>query len=519
MKKLLSLLLALVMMVSIVPVQAFAKVTPPYEFDISDDDELTSLQSHLKEGKDHYGSGDVITVTGTRTAAADFTLYIPAGVTVNWEADYNGDTNDFILNGAGNFTLTEEGSVEKCILTCNLESGNFEDGNLTVSGTVNSNGYGLNIKKGTKVVVDGGTVTGDSYGIGIFDPEAKLFVINDSTITSTYSTGIHYNPSSAPSDLKPRVTIQNSTVKGGNERAAVESKGGTVSLIDQVRIESNGKAVFESLNGNNVLFKFDINSHVVLKGGAASDVSLKGPVSLTDSYYLRTSDTAELALVNENPEKFFNMADYGTYFEIVTGITHLIETKTQKDNNSHTVTLGCKDATCINHYERTLPDEAHNYGGDSICDDCGHVYVVPTTFNITNDEELASLQKHLSAEKTYYTSGTEITVTGTKEIGTELGVKLHIPSGVTVNWQADLTVRDSGDARNFPGLLVSGAGTLNVFGSIEAKDHNGNSWPLSTSGSTKIIVTGAVKSIGNHGSAAIYSTGTGDIYVDGGKGL
>lgn len=115
----------------------------------------------------------------------------------------------------------------------------------------------------------------------------------------------------------------------------------------------------------------------------------------------------------------------------------------------------------------------------------------------------------------YFVSGDTVTVTGTRTIAGESGVELAIPVGVTVNWQADLTVKESGDSRSYPVLSISGTGTLNVSGTIENKDGNTASHGiyLDDDCSTLLKVTGTVST---NGGSAIYSDGIYDIQIDGG---
>ena len=87
---------------------------------------------------------------------------------------------------------------------------------------------------------------------------------------------------------------------------------------------------------------------------------------------------------------------------------------------------------------------------------------LPTTFDITNDSGFEDLKDYLAAGENNYASGTEITVIGSRTIADESGVELAIPVGVTVDWQANLTVSESGDPRIFPGLIIDGAGVLRI---------------------------------------------------------
>ena len=68
MRKMLSLLLALLMTVTVVPVEAFAADLPT-DFNISNDSGFEDLKDYLAAGENNYASGTEITVTGTRTIA------------------------------------------------------------------------------------------------------------------------------------------------------------------------------------------------------------------------------------------------------------------------------------------------------------------------------------------------------------------------------------------------------------------------------------------------------------------
>ena len=66
---------------------------------------VSDVQTAIQTAIDGAGSGDAVTVTGTKTGADDMvTLTIPAGVRVVWKATYAGadwDNNNLIqVNGS-----------------------------------------------------------------------------------------------------------------------------------------------------------------------------------------------------------------------------------------------------------------------------------------------------------------------------------------------------------------------------------------------------------------------------------
>jgi len=86
---------------------------------------------------------------------------------------------------------------------------------------------------------------------------------------------------------------------------------------------------------------------------------------------------------------------------------------------------------------------------------------------------------------------------------------------VTVDWNAELTVSESGDSRIFPGLIIDGAGVLRIAGSVENNDSTTASHGvyLKDDCSTFLWVYGTVSA---NGGSAIYSDGSYDIQIVGG---
>ena len=81
---------------------------------ITQSDSVTVIQEKIQAAITAAGSSGVVTVSGSKTGVDEtLDLDIPAGVTVKWVADYEGDVNELIkITGLGTFDVASGGAVK-----------------------------------------------------------------------------------------------------------------------------------------------------------------------------------------------------------------------------------------------------------------------------------------------------------------------------------------------------------------------------------------------------------------------
>jgi hypothetical protein len=210
-----------------------------------------AIQTAIKSAK----SGGTIIVTGGKSGAdAKLTLDIPAGVKVEWKADYDGDAGSLIeLDGTGTFEVTS-GTI-----SANRKSGYAIyciENSITVTGTaaVQTNGNCAIFTSSGDVRVSGNaTVVQDSDGsvtsYGIFSWRGNIIVTDNATVQAigtaisvegsgdvTVSGNATVQSSQAISTSGGKLTVSGGTVYGIEIGIAASDgeilvSGGTVSVI------------------------------------------------------------------------------------------------------------------------------------------------------------------------------------------------------------------------------------------------------------------------------------------------
>ncbi|MBQ3242133.1 MAG: hypothetical protein IJA99_04180 [Oscillospiraceae bacterium] len=381
MRKMLSLLLALLMTVTVVPVEAFAADLPT-DFDITNDSEFEDLKDYLAAGENNYASGTEITVIGSRTIADEsgVELAIPVGVTVNWQANLtvseSGDPRIFpglIIDGAG--VLRIAGSVENNDSTTESHGVYLKDDCSTflwVYGTVSANGGSAIYSDGSyDIQIDGGTVT--SNGSGIYSAKlssaANIYLRNDAKIETK---------GCAIQSRMGQISIENSTVTASTSSYVIDTNG-NLSITDDARIVNTGsgqalfmgKSIHASASDPAPTLTIDDtipgNLHLVLKGGASIEgVSVKW--SLQD-FFARSSDTAIFETVSDDT-RWIPMLT-GEYFELITDAGHMPGSYEYKNDTHHTYSMACADTACINYYNENSGDQEHVFNANDECPTCG----------------------------------------------------------------------------------------------------------------------------------------------------
>ena len=165
------------------------------------------------------GSGGAVTVIGAKDAGgATLSLDIPSGVTVVWKANYSGAVDNpsvlIELSGVGTFEVAQSGSIRnndngfairndtsKCTIA--VSGGTVSAavntikarGNISVSGgTVSADGGGWTIEgygpSDTAVTVSGGSVIGGNNGDAIRAFDGIKVIISGGTVSGNGSNGV-----------------------------------------------------------------------------------------------------------------------------------------------------------------------------------------------------------------------------------------------------------------------------------------------------------------------------------------
>ncbi|MDR1292533.1 MAG: InlB B-repeat-containing protein [Clostridiales Family XIII bacterium] len=272
---------------------------------ISESDTVSTIESNIKNAIDSAGSGNTVTVNGSKTnATSTLHLSIPQGVTVDWKATYKGTTTILIQpSGAGAFKISG-GEVSTTSDETNATISVPEGASIavTVSGGIvsagvdgsNVNSYAIRTRAGSTVTVSGGTVSAkgnNGYAIIAVDGAS----ITGGTVSAQAGYGIYANGESATVTVSGTGKVQateangyaiytsgNVSVTGGTVSATSGSAiwvMGSVSVTGGTVSATTGKAIYAT--GANLTVTVSGTGTVEATGAGGYAISTFGNVSVT----------------------------------------------------------------------------------------------------------------------------------------------------------------------------------------------------------------------------------------------
>ncbi len=394
-------------------------------------------------------AGDTLTVTGEKTNASTLTLTIPDGVTIDWQAEMAVVSGNAIVIAAdsaadGVFKVSNGGSItagsDGSGILSNANGVVIEVGeNGTVSGGSGSYSAGIDIYATVTatVIIDRGTVNGGSgsgQSSALSLSSKTTLTMNGATIhggSGATSYGVeNYNPSTS-------TRIENSTITAGNGTgyALYNAEDCTLEVINCTIIAQGNQGI-----GNIGTMLLDTSTLYVLgDDGIISTHGIynEGTMTVQDSisivrYGIAYQNVGTLDLMGNSVGLGAADSSYSTMDEDVilikwTGADETEYTAAGKaDLTVNPSTAAVKWDFGTENESGISYEKGSNIGFIDLDD-----YVVVSTLKSTI--ERAGFTTSWDAAKT------TLTVTGTANVTPTATLKLSIPDGITVDWQAELT--------------------------------------------------------------------------------
>jgi hypothetical protein len=221
-----------------------------------------------------FAGNNTVTVTGRfKGADTTLTLDIPAGKTVDWQADYSGSitatTGLIRLNGAGTLNVITSGVITNNADDITTRAVRIDDVcSVTVNGGfISSTGSGIYLYgDGSSAVINSGEVTGNTHAVYFFAANASQTVsltVNGGTLRSTGSTGNAVSAQTA-----------NSTVIINDGTVTAATSGDTITLGNNAALTVNGGTIENTRSGYtaNVVYA-GVSSTVYLTGSGGNIVA------------------------------------------------------------------------------------------------------------------------------------------------------------------------------------------------------------------------------------------------------
>lgn len=240
-KKLSVVMLVIIMMLMLFPLTVNAADHPVV---ISSGDSVSEIYNAIQAKIDAAANGDTVTVTGSKSNAADvLSLIIPAGKKVIWKAVYGNDVslNDPLisLNGTGTFEVADDAYLKHTNASQTIVSNNNY---IIVSGgaveATSTYGKAIETDQGS-VTVSGGTVkTSGAYAQTISTTSGHV------TVTGTGTVIAGNGESAAIYTNSGDVAVSGGSVKaeGGGNTYAIETESGDVMVSGGVVSSTSGYA-------------------------------------------------------------------------------------------------------------------------------------------------------------------------------------------------------------------------------------------------------------------------------------
>ncbi len=496
----------------------------------------------------------VLTVTGSRTLAANLTLGIPEGITVDWQATSTGAAIEllsgcdassvFKVSGTGKIT-GGSGTTTYGIINNSTATVEVSDGGKVNGGNGTDNRYGIWLKTGisSKVVVDNGTVEAGSgtskNSTAILIPvntQTLLTVTNDSVIHggdgSVSSIGISYGSTNENSLIKdstinegglgtgaalyvpyyaavnPVLTIEDSTIKTDGVTGVIN--GGTL-MVDNCRIDvminSSSASGIKNLAGASVDTTV-IDSQVVAKmgrafsGDASNIMKVQGnTVGLCASHLIDASVSRESNVITFTwyPNKLEFAA--GSSEDLMRSgfepkpATTILKWATDKQENSgiyyeYETNIGFLDMEIYNVVVPSFAKVIKDAGFHTAWNDDGDILTV---------------------------TNTEANPNGT----VASGLSLSIPDGVTVDWQAVISATTGTAIEIAAGSAADSVFKVSNGGSITGGSNSGYGINVKANGVTIEVnedctVSGGTGDDATVGINVVEDVSGASVIVDGG---
>ena len=345
-KKVLSALLALAMVFGLsaaIPMTISAANT---DVAIAAGDSVAAIQTKIQNAINAAGSGDTITVTGSKTGTTErLTLDIPSSKRVIWKAEYTGMLD---LSSGPLITRSGNGTFEIAAGAYIRNNGNgYATGcnnsgaNIVVSGgTISAAGYclhsvisdinisggsveGIISTYGTSITISGGTVTYTGGSIFHMYNSGSQIAISGGTVSAGGISGV-IGCSSGSSGVVINITggTLEATAPGGKaiyttqDNAKINISGGTVSAVDGYAINSTGKSAEITVSGSGTV---TAPGDVIFISGADTTVNVSGgTISATGT------GTSSAIYIDGSSENTAVNVNGGTISSAAAGLSHAI---------------------------------------------------------------------------------------------------------------------------------------------------------------------------------------------------